>query len=158
MLTPAIFMAGSWQLLALNSSSAPQSAPRGETSGDTSRWNQSAQPVRVRRGPRPDRVSAGPGVRRVDCSTSAEVAWTQASVEPGHEAHDVEDRPRDMFAERACVGRHVGAFEQDRAHVGVPTHEGLAGIEDVALGCGDIEFELVAENGAAELAPAVGAN
>jgi hypothetical protein len=55
----------------------------------------------------------------------AEITRTQAGVEPGNEADDVEDRPRDMFAERARVGRHVGAFEQDRANLGVSTHEGF---------------------------------
>src|SRR5260221_206393 len=92
------------------------------------------------------------GARRV-----AEIAGGEAGVEPGDEAVDVVDRQADMLAQGACVGRHVGAFEQHGAGLGVAFDQRLAGVDYVLLGRRDVEHRLVADYGAAEFASAIGA-
>src|SRR6266536_3263813 len=88
----------------------------------------------------------------------AEVARAQAGLEPGDEAVDVVDRQSQMLAQRPGVGSHVGALEQHRADLGVSLDQGLAGLENIALGRGHIELRLVAENGAGALDAVVGAD
>src|SRR5260221_5977925 len=85
-----------------------------------------------------------------------EIAWRQAGMEPGHEAVDAEHRQSQMLGNCARIRHHVGAFEQDRADIGMRCDECVAGVEDVPLGGSGIEPLLVIDDRAAELAAVIG--
>jgi hypothetical protein len=55
-------------------------------------------------------------------------------LEPGHECVDAEHRQAQPLGERAGIGHHISAFEQDRADIRVARDERVAGGKDVALG------------------------
>src|SRR5438105_7034568 len=104
--------------------------------------------------PAPSSSQLVPGPRRARRGT--EIARLERGVEPGDKTVDVEDRQAEMLAQRPRIGRHVGTFEQHGAGRGMRVDEALAGLEHVLLGGGDVERRLVAADGAAELAPAIG--
>ena len=68
------------------------------------------------------------------------------------------NREPQPLPQRARVGHHVGAFEQNGADARVARHQGVAGIEDVLLRGRDIHRRLVADQDARELPPALGAD
>ena len=79
-------------------------------------------------------------------------------MEPGDKAVDAEHRQPQVLGQGAGIGHHVGAFEQDRADVGMLRDQRVAGIEDVALGSRRVEPRLVVEDDAGEFAAVVGAD
>ena len=79
-------------------------------------------------------------------------------MEPGHQADDVVDGQAEALAERACVGRHVGAFEDHGADVGRLCDQFHPRREHVGLGRGGIELFEVGHDDAMKLAPVVDAD
>ena len=75
-------------------------------------------------------------------------------MEPGDQGIDVVDRQPDGGAERMRVGRHVGAFEQDGAEIGMPRDEASPGLDHVLGGEADVQILLLGpDQDAEELAP-----
>jgi len=88
----------------------------------------------------------------------AEVAWHQTGLEPGDEGVDAEHRQPQPLGESASVRHHIGAFEQNRADIGVARDKRVAGGKDVALGRSNVEPLLVIDHDTGELAAVVGAD
>ena len=89
----------------------------------------------------------------------AEFARAQAGVQPGNQRVDVVDRQSQDLAERERIGRHVGAFQYDRADVAMARYQCPSGVQDVGGGECDIHVLLLApQQHAEEFAAVLGAD
>ena len=72
--------------------------------------------------------------------------------EPPPQREQIVNREADSVRDRRRIGRHVGAFQDDRANLGVPREEHFGGGDEFALGGHDVERRAVAQKRARELA------
>ena len=93
-----------------------------------------------------------------DGSGMAEIAGSQPSVEPDHEAVNIVNGNSQPIAQRPCVRHHVRALEQNGADARVFADQRIACIEDVLLSCGHVHRLLIADQNARELSPSVSAD